>query len=158
MIEMPLSFMMPLAVVLLSIYIFKKSADEISYLAACISIIALLLSLFIAPWQLKSLLLGIAIFSTRQFSLPSQPVIETQEDQKNTLSYRGIDYEPTSPTVEGTESQITGKYRGQAWKCNKADKTPPTQLTSRLKYRGANVVSQASHTPVTKEQKVTPES
>ncbi len=33
------------------------------------------------------------------------------------LSYRGVSYEYTPPTLEVTEGEIQGSYRGTPWKC-----------------------------------------
>ncbi|OUC13898.1 MAG: hypothetical protein B0A82_14835 [Alkalinema sp. CACIAM 70d] len=33
------------------------------------------------------------------------------------LSYRGVQYEYTPPTLEVTEGEICGRYRGVEWRC-----------------------------------------
>ncbi len=53
------------------------------------------------------------------------------------LTYRGVSYESTLPTVELTEGEITGKYRGTAWKQKYPRHIPVPQPKLDLKYRGA---------------------
>lgn len=163
---MSLSFIMPLAITLLAVYILQNSADEISYLAAAISIVGLFVSLVVAPWQIQLLLLFLGLLSARRLLQQCQPVVEPeaqpqvefQEDNKTQLSYRGVNYESTPPTVEVAEVEVTGKYRGQVCKLRKSENIPLPQPTSGLKYRGATVISQASPTPPVEESKQTPES
>lgn len=52
------------------------------------------------------------------------------------LSYRGVSYEYTPPTVEDTEGELAGKYRGLDWKFCNITKQPVQQATLELKYRG----------------------
>ncbi|MBD2541055.1 DUF4278 domain-containing protein [Coleofasciculus sp. FACHB-SPT36] len=171
---MSLSFIMPLAITLLAVYILQNSADEISYLAAAISLVGLFVSLVVAPWQIQVLLLLVVLLSARrllqqcqpvvdaQFEAQSEPKIEPQsefqEDDKTQLSYRGINYESTPAAVEVAEVEVTGKYRGQVCKVRKTENMPVSQPTSGLKYRGATVIPQASPTPLVEESKQTPES
>lgn len=54
------------------------------------------------------------------------------------LSYRGAIYQNDLPTVEMTEGEIGGKYRGQAWNYRYARHIPVPQPTPQLKYRGAS--------------------
>jgi hypothetical protein len=56
------------------------------------------------------------------------------------LSYRGASYEYTPPTLEVTESEILGKYRGQTWK-RQTLQTVPEQPVQELKYRGVAYVT-----------------
>ena len=52
------------------------------------------------------------------------------------LSYRGVSYEHSSPTLEVTEGEILGKYRGASWRCHTLKETPIPQPNVALKYRG----------------------
>jgi predicted membrane protein len=113
---MSLTFLIPVAIFLIAGYIFKNSSDEISYLAAAISLISFFFSLVLAPWPIQLLLLVLIVFSGRGQSVPSEDVVESQEEEKIKLLYRGANYEPPSPTSEVTEVEIKGKYRGQIWK------------------------------------------
>lgn len=55
-----------------------------------------------------------------------------------TLSYRGINYEKELPTLDMTESEIGGQYRGQAWTHRYPRHIPVPQPLPQLKYRGVN--------------------
>ncbi|MEW5856481.1 MAG: DUF4278 domain-containing protein [Cyanobacteriota bacterium] len=167
---MSLFFLMPLAITLLAVYILQNSADEISYLAAAISLVGLFVSLVVAPWQIQILLLFLVLLGARRLLQQCQPVVEaqvepqveprldSQDDNKTQLSYRGVDYESTPSTGEVAEVEVTGKYRGQVCKVRKSENISVSQPTSGLKYRGATVISQASPTPPVEESRQTPES
>lgn len=127
---MSLVFVISLAILIISAYIFKHSADELSYLAAAISGVSLLISLILAPWPIQLLLLIVVLLSNRQQALPSDYLVEPQEEEKAKLTYRGVSYEPTPPPVDVTEAEMTGKYRGQFWKTRNLVKTSETQPSS----------------------------
>ncbi len=126
---MSLVFVVSLAILIISAYIFKHSADEISYLAAAISGVSLLISLVLAPWPIQLLLLILVLLSNRQQALPSDYLVEPQEEEK-AKTYRGVSYEPTPPPVDVTEAEMTGKYRGQFWKTRNLVKTSEAQPSS----------------------------
>jgi hypothetical protein len=52
------------------------------------------------------------------------------------LSYRGSTYDYTPVTVDVTEGELAGKYRGLDWKFCNQKKAPVQQATVELKYRG----------------------
>lgn len=52
------------------------------------------------------------------------------------LGYRGVAYEYEPPTIDMTEGEIGGKYRGQPWRCSYPRHIPVPQPTLDLKYRG----------------------
>ncbi|WP_336654492.1 DUF4278 domain-containing protein [Phormidium sp. CCY1219] len=52
------------------------------------------------------------------------------------LTYRGVTYEYTPPTIEMTEGELGGKYRGLDWRFCNQKKNPVQQPTLELKYRG----------------------
>lgn len=113
---MSLVFVISLTIVPISVFVLKQSSDEISYLAASILWVSLLISLLFAPWQLQLLLLILVLLSNRRRFLPSEPLMETEDEKKTQLIYRGIKYQPTSPPIKATKSEIIGKYRGQVWR------------------------------------------
>jgi len=53
------------------------------------------------------------------------------------LSYRGVKYDYTPPTVETAPSEIAGKYRGIDVRFRTQSKDMVQQPTIELKYRGA---------------------
>jgi hypothetical protein len=52
------------------------------------------------------------------------------------LSYRGVSYEKTSPTLEVTESEIVGKYRGQTYNVAYPRHIAVPDAIVNLSYRG----------------------
>lgn len=64
---MPLFFLIPLFVGLLTGYISKKCHDEIAYIISLFTIISLILSLILAPWQIQVVLLILVFISTNKF-------------------------------------------------------------------------------------------
>lgn len=149
---MPFFFIVPLAIVLVAVYIFKNSADEIAYLAAAISLVGLILSLILAPWQIQvSLLMLVMLVTSKRLSLFFEPRAESEPDKNAKLIYRGVNYEHSAPTVEVTEGAIAGKYRGQVWKSCNVEKTPDIQPNFDLKYRGVSVNCQKTLTPLIEE-------
>jgi hypothetical protein len=52
------------------------------------------------------------------------------------LCYRGVCYDYTPPTVETTQSEFVGKYRGLDWRFSAVKKAPVQQTNLDLKYRG----------------------
>lgn len=54
------------------------------------------------------------------------------------LSYRGVGYDYNPPTLEVTEGEILGKYRGANWRCRTMNELPTPQPASNLTYRGVS--------------------
>ena len=148
---MSFTFLIPMAIFLIAAYILKNSTDEISYLAASISLISLFFSLLLAPWPLQLFLLVLILFSNRGQWVPSKNIVKSQEEEKIKLLYRGANYELPIPTSEVTEVEVTGKYRGQVWKTRQLVKAPMSQQPLSLKDRGASVAGQQVLTPLVKE-------
>ncbi len=146
-------FIIPLAIGLLMAYFWKKAPDELGYLVGSAMIIALLLSVILAPWQIKILLLIPVVLSSSQLLDSPQTVVA--QGEKNTLNkeenkkipelntseltYRGSHY-PSTPTEPGAISptKITGKYRGGIWTASPIKKET-LELPEKMKYRGATV-------------------
>ena len=178
---MTLYFIIPVAIVLLATYIFKNSADEIAYLSAAIAVVALLVALIVAPWQLKLVLLSIVALTSTKLWFPSrQPKTasssnllaenspleslatkseqETENPPTNLFnpwikgSYRGVNYEHNiSPFVKLSQVELKGKYRGQTWKSSQVENQAAVQPKYEIKYRGAKINPQKS-APVQGEQ------
>ena len=126
-------FITPLAIALAVTFIFKNCANEAAYLAGAVVMLSLITSLFLAPWQIKALLLILVILASRRLLQSIHPVDD--EDHKINLIYRGANYEFTPPPVELSDGEITGKYRGQIWRTPKFKHH--IAVTSGMKYRGA---------------------
>lgn len=132
--------LVPVAIFLLLAYILTNCADEIAYIAAVILLVSLFLSLILAPWPIKWLLLALVLLSNRKISQPKlEQTVEKSNEKKIKLSYRGIDYEQKSSAVEVTEEEIIGKYRGQIYKSSSLKKPIEFQPLAGLKYRGASI-------------------
>jgi hypothetical protein len=57
------------------------------------------------------------------------------------LSYRGVTYEYNQPTLEVTEGEILGHYRGVHWRCRTVIDVPASPASHVLKYRGVEYLS-----------------
>lgn len=148
---MSLQFLMPMAIFLIAAYIFKNSSDEMAYLSACISLVSLVISLFLAPWPIQLLLLMLVLLSNRRKALPSNEWVESQTQEKSDLLYRGANYKASPAQQEGTTIEITGKYRGRVWRSHDVVEVPMEQQPFNLKYRGVSVTNQKALVPVAKE-------
>ncbi|HEY9851098.1 MAG TPA: DUF4278 domain-containing protein [Leptolyngbyaceae cyanobacterium] len=166
-------FIIPLAVVPIAVYIYKASADEMAYLAAAISLVSLVLSLILAPWQLKLVLLMLALLSSKQLWLPivklfsgkqsksliisaeskiiaqsienkTETDISQLENSADNLVYRGVNYHHTTLAPKVSDSEITVKYRGQVCKISHIEEPTTAQPNFEIKYRGACVNQQQS--------------
>lgn len=143
---MNLFFLIPLAIVPVALFIFKNSADEMAYLSAAISVVGLILSLVLAPWQIQIFLLAVVAIAARKLWLSAMSQEESEPEKEIKLSYRGLNYEHNPPEVKLTGDEIIGKYRGQVWKSPIAEEPTIIQPTFTLKYRGASVNYQKSVT------------
>lgn len=143
---MQLFFLIPLAIVPVALFIFKNSADEMAYLSAAISVVGLILSLVLAPWQIQIFLLAVVAIATRKLWLSAQRQEESLPEKDIKLSYRGLNYEHNPPEVKLTGDEIKGKYRGQVWKSPIVEEPTIIEPTFTLKYRGASVNYQKSVT------------
>jgi hypothetical protein len=64
---MPLFFLIPLATGLATGYISQKCHDETGYIISLFTILSLILSLILAPWQIQLFLLIAVLASTNRF-------------------------------------------------------------------------------------------
>lgn len=63
---MHLFFLIPLVTSLVAGYLFNNSADEMAYLMGSITVVSIVLSLVLAPWQIQLLILMFVIISTKR--------------------------------------------------------------------------------------------
>lgn len=82
--NMHLFFLIPLMTCLASGYIFKSCADEMAYLTGIITIISLVLSLVLAPWQLQLLILMFVMTSTKQLLRQNEYRMQLGEKRRET--------------------------------------------------------------------------
>ncbi len=80
---MHLPFLIPLTTAIVAGYIFKNSADEMAYLTGVITLVNLILSLVLAPWQLQLLVLMLVLSSTRQLLRQNESRMELEDNKKS---------------------------------------------------------------------------
>ena len=85
-------FIIPLIIALISVYFYQKSDEEISYLTSSVTVISLIVSLILAPWELQAGVLVLAIVLVRNLwkKIEEQreinddpPEIQQENDQAN---------------------------------------------------------------------------
>ncbi|MBD2254495.1 hypothetical protein [Nostoc parmelioides] len=64
---MPMFFLVPLVAGLATGYISKKCQDEVAYIISTFTVLSLIVSLVLAPWQIQTLLLIVVFVSTNRF-------------------------------------------------------------------------------------------
>ena len=173
---MTILFIIPLVVVALAVWIYKNSSDEIAYLAAATSVVGLVLSLILAPWQIKLVLLAIALLTSSQIWQPRKPVeikpnfqlikaqlegnlasskAEKEDHQSSTqlvhslaaMVYRGVNYKQGQHMVKVNYDPSPRKYRGQVCLSSPIERPILVQSHFELKYRGATVNPHKSVAP-----------
>ena len=132
-------FMIPLAIALAVTVLFRSAVDEAAYLAGSIALVNLLVSLMIAPWQIKALVVLLIVLSSHHLlQAHSQRPVDSQVDEKLTLTdRRGIESKVAPPAVKVSDVEGTGKYRGQVWE-NRSVKNAE-EVTTAIKYQGVSV-------------------
>ena len=63
---MPLFFLIPLSICIITGYIFNRCSDEVGYLSGLFAIISLVLSLILAPWEIQVLLLVVVLVTAKK--------------------------------------------------------------------------------------------
>ncbi|MEB3175846.1 MAG: DUF4278 domain-containing protein [Cyanobacteriota bacterium] len=154
-----IGFLIPLALALGARYIAQKSEAEIAYLTAVLTLIFLLVSLLLAPWQIQILLLLITAVAVRQFWLQLQPAPTAPISPEKSRQYRGISYEApaTPPPPEPQGEKVAQCYRGVTYSaCPAAIPSAETKTPAALKYRGVSLAppgpSAQDDSPAMKEE------
>lgn len=129
---MPLFFLIPLFICVITGYIFKKCSDEVGYLAGLFAIISLVFSLILAPWEIQVLLLVVVLVTTNKLLQQNEyqlkfeqrgdnyhqnqiaPPPETVKKELN-RQYRGTNYQLDIVGTEIIEEEVKGNYRGTPW-------------------------------------------
>ena len=75
-------FLVPLMTGVVTGYIFNKSTDEMADLSGLLTIVSIILTLILAPWQLQLLVLMAVIISTRRLLLQNEYKIGLQNKEK----------------------------------------------------------------------------
>ena len=63
---MPLFFLIPLSICVITGYIFNRCSDEVGYLSGLFAIISLVLSLILAPWEIQVLILVVVLVTAKK--------------------------------------------------------------------------------------------
>ena len=63
---MPLFFLIPLSICIITGYIFNRCSDEVGYLSGLFAIISLVLSLILAPWEIQVLILVVVLVTAKK--------------------------------------------------------------------------------------------
>ena len=63
---MPLFFLLPLSICVITGYIYNRCSDEVGYLSGLFAIISFILSLILAPWEIQVLLLVTVLVTTKK--------------------------------------------------------------------------------------------
>lgn len=126
---MPLFFLLPLSICVITGYIFNKCSDEVGYLAGLFAIISLVLSLILAPWEIQVLLLVVVLVTTKKLLQRNEYKLKFEQSGTNyqtvpqpktakrevTRQYRGANYQVNIGNTELISEEVTGKYRGIPW-------------------------------------------
>lgn len=125
---MPLFFLIPLFICVITGYIFNKCSDEVGYLAGLFAIISLILSLILAPWEIQVTILVVVLVTTKKLLQGNQcrlkheggnnyPIVSQSKTAKREVNrqYRGVNYKVNIENSELIEEEVVGKYRGNAW-------------------------------------------
>jgi hypothetical protein len=144
---MRLYFLIPLIVALISVYFYQKSDEEISYLTGSVTVISLVLSLVLAPWELQAGILVVAIVLVRnlwkkveqQRELNEDPPEIPQENNQATLT-------DTLPETEN-QPKTERKYRGVTWSNEEVTPITTKPQKPQLKYRGVSQIKPESDNP-----------
>lgn len=142
-----MDFLLPLAIALVAIYIHYNSAEEISYLFALISIVSVLLTLVLAPWQMQVglLIVALVVSRTKLSTVQPGPSVGLEEDEGQKVIYRGFTYEYNNSTVEKNKAQIAAKDRSNTLNLLDSTSSQPNfslnqssqSLPVKLIYRGS---------------------
>jgi hypothetical protein len=131
-------FLLPLLTAAIAAYFWQRSSDEIAYLTSAATVLSLVLSLILAPWQIQLLiLLTVVVVVTFLWQGREQPesvsvaTTETPVEKK----YRGATY------IEVQAKEREGKYRGADVKITNNPSVATPIRSSSLKYRGAGSVN-----------------
>ncbi|GET41422.1 hypothetical protein [Microseira wollei] len=118
-----LSFTIWLIVSLIAVYIYANSNDEMAYLCATISVVSIIASLVLAPWQIKLLLLVLVLMSQR---LPWQKNSTVPSQTKKLVSLSNGESNPKAAwdNTEGKQRDLVETASGP---------------TFELKYRGVRI-------------------
>lgn len=124
-------FLLPLITCVASGYLCKKSSDEMAYLTGTATVVSLILTLILAPWQVQLLVLGGTIFSTKK--------LLAKNESKSLLTIGDRPQVDIAQILSENDAATEAKrmYRGAPIP-NSAKTPAPQPNPANLKYRGAS--------------------
>ena len=120
---MPLFFLLPLFLCVITGYICNKCSDEVGYLSGLFAIISLVLSLILAPWEIQVLLLVVVLVTTKK--------LLQRNEYKLKFEQSGSNYQ-TVPQVKRAKREVSR----QEFPLKNFQKKK--NLMGARQYRGAN--------------------
>ena len=163
---MNLLFLIPLTTGLTASYFLKNTSDEISYLIGSLSFFTLLLSVVLAPWEIKLIvfaIVAIGIYRLWKYEIDNTEVAKPPLLNKSQFSldskveaepkYRGVTYQPHHETAELSEKEPISplKYRGIPCQAANSQQQPKPQPKLKLKYRGVSITNDRFEAPEDKD-------
>ena len=140
---MRLFFLIPLTSALISGYIFKRSPDEMAYLTGLVTIISVVLTLALAPWQIQLAILAFVIISTRNLLRRNEyKMMQFENSQEEQLNYSNVSNATHIVENNANEGEKVGMYRGSLCKINQIKTSSSQKANFPLKYRGASAKNQ----------------
>ena len=122
-----------LAVALVAVCVYAISQDEMAYLSATISVVSVIASLVLAPWQLKLLILVVVLLGQRLGS--GSFFLRELLTQNQVSASIASPVENRQSNQAPTETKITLALDNQEKKQGLV--LPKSRVTFELKYRGA---------------------
>lgn len=143
---MPLVFLVPLAISLTTAWVSMNTENTLAELTGAATVLSLGISLVLAPWQVKALLLIVIFTTTKSLLRISRPAqtsgckassdLEERSQSQEVLQYRGVGYQPgsTSPANSGNS---TLEHNAENADTHHFDS--PSDSQEPLKYRGISI-------------------
>ncbi|QUS60417.1 DUF4278 domain-containing protein [Synechocystis sp. PCC 7339] len=143
---MEFTFLVPLSIGLMVGYKAWGSRHDIAHLAVIFAVVNLLASLFLAPWEVKVILLIITALVVGPLwqsfdSKNNLQNIPTSDNKETELHYRGISYESPKSTVPIEKTQKISKcYRGIDYESSGTCTPQNNEVKGQvIKYRGVDI-------------------
>ncbi len=131
---MDLFFLIPLVTGISTSYFTKYVSDEVSYLMGSLTFFSLMLSLILAPWEIKMIVLAIAIISSHRFLRQ----VRNDKEEKIVAS-KDASAQIKQQMTRTVEEEKIGTYRGTPYKITSPKRHSQPHPKYELKYRGVRV-------------------
>lgn len=109
-----------------------------AYLTGLVTIISIVLTLALAPWQIQLAILAFVIISTRNLLRRNEyKLTQIENSQEKQLNYSNVSNANHIVENNANEGEKVGMYRGSPWKNHQFHLPPSQKANFPLKYRGA---------------------